>query len=117
MFCDPRTKRVVTHNDLDDTGREDLLCSLDDTDVAKRGEGRGLDDDRVSGNERLQDLPKHQQDGEVPGYDTSTNTKRKVAHNGTVSFALVHNLLVHVYLGEVGKPGQDAFGLHFGKHE
>ncbi|KAI3479986.1 hypothetical protein L1887_57884 [Cichorium endivia] len=117
VLGDPRAEVVVTNDDLDDTGREDLLRSLDDADVAERGEGRGLDDDAVTGDKGLGHLPEHEQDGEVPGHDTGANTEREVTLDGAVGLILVLDLLVKADLGELGEPGEDALALVLGEHD
>lgn len=63
----PRAEAVVADDDLHNAGREELLRSLDDADVAKRRERARLDDDRVAGQHGRNDLPDHEQDREVPG--------------------------------------------------
>lgn len=78
------------------------MSGLDDANVTERCEGRGLDDDTVTGHKGLEDLPEHEEDGEVPGCDTGTDTERKVSLDSLVAFVLVEDVLVEADLGEFG---------------
>jgi hypothetical protein len=64
------TELVVAANNLDDTRGEDLLGKLGELERCVGGEGRGLDDDAVSGQDGGSDLADGQNQGEVPGADS-----------------------------------------------
>jgi hypothetical protein len=67
MCCQPWAEVIVTTQDLKDTRREELLSELAELQIAVGREGRGLDDDRVAGEQRGADFAAHEMDWEVPG--------------------------------------------------
>lgn len=61
------TKLVVTTEDLNDTGREDVLGQLDCLQRGVRSERRGLDDDGASGKQSRGNLAERQNQRELQG--------------------------------------------------
>jgi hypothetical protein len=100
----PRTKVVITGNDLNDTRREKLLSKLTKLEIAVGSEWRRLDDDGVTGEESGANLATGKVDGEVPRDDTDNETEGSVSHNDLLRIVLLDDLLLDLELGELSEP-------------
>lgn len=69
---------VVAADGLDEAGGVDFLHEFDDLEDAVGGEGRGLDDHGVTGQESGGDLADAENQGVVPGDDAGADTEGNV---------------------------------------
>jgi hypothetical protein len=115
MGSQPRTKVVVTGDDLNDTRREELLSELTELEIAVGSEWRWLDDDGVTGEESRSDLAAGKMDGEVPGNDADDETKGSVADDNLLAVIFLNNLLLDLKLGQLSEPFDTSSGLTDGE--
>lgn len=111
----PRAKVVITTQDLDDTGREVLLCEFNELQIAIRGEWRWFDNDGVSGNQCRGNLAASKMDREVPWYNTHRDTEGSISNNDLLVVVFLDDLFLELDFGQFANPVYSSLHLSDGE--
>lgn len=117
MSCHPRTKLIVAVEDLEDSGREELLSQLAQLQATVRSKGGRLQDDRVSRQQCRSYLLGTQRNGKVPWDDQSADSKRGIRQESSTSLVFVPGHLRQVQVAQFSRPQDGHLDLSLGQRE
>lgn len=101
MRSEPRTKVIITAQDLQYARGKEAPTQLSQFEIAIRGKWGWFDDNRVASEQRRRDLSASKVNWEVPGYNADRHTKGRIANDHLFFIVLLNDFLRQLNLREL----------------